>query len=90
MLDRGGGGGVLLHLKFHNICSIGSTIYTTDAGVFTGSHCNWGLVCACMCMCVSMCAVCACIGVVGEGGVVHHNNWVTSNFSIVFTQSSMS
>ena len=25
---RGGGGGVLLHLKFHNICSIGSTIYT--------------------------------------------------------------
>lgn len=34
---RGGGGGVLLHLKFHNICSIGSTIqyiHTTEAGVF--------------------------------------------------------
>lgn len=84
---------MLLHLKFHNICSIGSTIYTTEAGVFTGSHCNWGLVCAFMCMCVSMCAVCACIGVVEERrhggwwGVVHHNNWVTSNFSIIFIQS---
>lgn len=22
-----------MHLKFHNICSIGSTIYTTEAGV---------------------------------------------------------
>lgn len=28
-----GGGGVLMHLKFHNICSIGSSIYTTEAGV---------------------------------------------------------
>lgn len=37
-------GGERLHLKFHNICSIGSTIYATDAGVFTGSHCNRGLV----------------------------------------------
>lgn len=67
----GGVAGVHLHLKFHNICSIGSTIYTTEAGVFTGSHYDWGLVCVFMCMCVSMCAVCACIGRRGgdkEGG----------------------
>ena len=62
-----GGGGVHLHLKFHNIWSIGSTIYTTEAGVFRGSHYNWGLVCTFMCMCRSMCAVCACIGVEEEG-----------------------
>lgn len=52
------GWGWVLHLKFHNICSIGRTIYTNGAGVFTGSHCNWGFgvcVCVLMCMCVSMC-----------------------------------
>lgn len=41
---QGVGGGVVLHPKFHNICSIGSTIYTTKAGVFTGSHLNSGMV----------------------------------------------
>lgn len=41
---QGVGGGVVLHPKFHNICSIGSTIYTTKAGVFTGSHLNSGTV----------------------------------------------
>lgn len=61
---------MILHLKFHNICSIGSIIYTAEAGVFTGSQCNWGLVRELMCMCVSMCAVCACIGVVEDEVVV--------------------
>lgn len=36
-------GGVLLHLKFHNICSIGSAIYTAEAGAFMGSRRNWGV-----------------------------------------------
>lgn len=42
VLDMGSGGGVLMHLKFHNICSMGSTIYAAEAGVFIGSHCNGG------------------------------------------------
>lgn len=55
-LHGGGDGGVVLHLKFHNICSIGRAIYTTEAGVLTGNHCNWGVG---VYMCVGMCAFCA-------------------------------
>lgn len=35
--------GLLLNLKFHNICSIGSAIHTSEKdGAFMGRRCNWG------------------------------------------------
>lgn len=53
-----------MHLKFHNICSIGSVIYTTKAGVLQADTVIGGW---CVCLCACERAVCAWNGVLALG-----------------------